>query len=162
MASRTETIINALTTALETAQTGTVYAPDAVQPVLFWPDEKALPVGLSTVYLVRPGRETGGPGPESCSVTENLEVFILAARRYTSPTDDPFKESPPRWKVSADLVADVKEKLRKDEKLGGEAITALAGPAGGEVDVDHERYLPKWVCPELRIVIRHRYEKDAR
>lgn len=162
MASRAETIINALKTALEANHTGTVYRPDVVQPLLFWPDETALDATRETIYLIRPGRETGGPGPESCSVTENLEIFILAAHRYKSPTDNPFEEDPPRWKVSADLVADVKEKLRKDEKLGGEAITALAGPSAGQVDVDHERFLPKWVCPEIRIVVRHRYDKDSR
>lgn len=162
MASRTETIIGALKTALQTNYPGTVYPPSAVQPMLFWPDPKALDETLPTIYLIRPGREVGGPGRESCSVDEDLEVFILAATRYQSLTDNPFRQDPPRWRVSADLVADVKEKLRKDEKLGGEAITALAGPPGGQVDVDHERYLPKWVCPEIRIVVRHRYEKTAR
>jgi hypothetical protein len=58
--------------------------------------------------------------------------------------------------------ADVKEKLRKDEKLGGEAVTVFAGPAGGQVTVDHERFLPRWVVPELRLSIRYRYEKTDR
>jgi hypothetical protein len=162
MASKAATIVTALKTALQANHPGTVYPPDVVQPVLFWPDEKALDPTLTTIYLIRPGEERGGPGPTGCEVTENLEIFILAARRYTSASDDPFKEDPPRWQVSADLVADVKEKLRQDEKLGSLAITVFAGPAGGQASVDHERYLPRWVVPELRTIVRYRYEKSDR
>ncbi len=162
MASKAQTVLAALKTALEADYDTTVYRPDAVQVVLFWPDENALDASLGTIYLIRPGEERGGPGPESCTVQEHLEVFILAAHRYDSPSDNPFLEDPPRWQVSADLVADVKEKLRKDEKLAGEAVTVFAGPAGGAVTVDHERYLPRWVVPEMRLSIRYRYEKTER
>ena len=167
MASKAQTIISALKKALEANYPSTVHPPEVVQAVLFWPDEKALDPTLETLYLLRPGQQRGGPGPTGCEVTEDLEVFILAAHRYTSPTDDPFKEDPPRWQVSADLVADVAEKLRKDEKLQlltGEqqAITVFVGPAGGQTTADHERYLPRWVVPELRTTVRYRYSKDAR
>ncbi len=160
-------MIAALKKALETNYASTVYPPNIVQAVLFWPDEKALDPTLDTIYLLRPGQVRGGPGPTGCEVTEDLEVFMLPARRYTSPTDDPFKEDPPRWQISADLVADVAEKLRRDEKLmllNGEqqAITVFVGPAGGQLTADHERYLPRWVVPELRAVVRYRYSKDAR
>lgn len=162
MASKAQAVLAALKVTLEANHAATVYRPDAVQLVLFWPDENALDPTLGTVYLIRPGEERGGPGPESCTVQEQLEVFILAAHRYESPTDNPFLEEPPRWQVSSDLVADVKEKLRQDEKLGGEAVTVFAGPSGGQMVVDHERYLPRWVCPEIRTIIRYRYSKDGR
>ncbi len=162
MASKAGAVLAALKIALEANYDGTVYRPDAVQVLLFWPDENALDASLGTIYLIRPGEERGGPGPESCTVQEQLEVFILAAHRFDSPTDNPFKEDPARWAVSLDLAADVKEKLRKDEKLAGQVVTVFVGPTGGQVTVDHERYLPRWVCPELRILIRYRYEKTER
>ena len=59
-------------------------------------------------------------------------------------------------------MADVAEKLRADEKLGGAVLTVFVGEGGGQVSVDHERYLPRWVCPEMRIVARYRYAKSER
>ena len=164
MASRLESAILALKAALEVNYATTVYPPEVVQPTLFWPDPKVLDPSVKTLYLIRMREEAGGYGPSPCSVTEVLEVFILPARRHPSPTENPFKEDPPRWKVSADLVADVKEKIRRNPKLATEAeptgtvIEALDGP----VVTDYERWLPGWVIPELRFTMRYRYEQSGR
>lgn len=162
MASKVRSVMAGLKAALEKNYANTVYPPDRVQVVLFWPDEAALNPGWGTIYLVRPGDLRGGPGPESCTVTESLQVLILALRRYRSASDDPFKENPPRWEVSSDLVADVLEKLRQDDKLGGQALTVFEGSSASQVAVDHERFLPNWVVPEIRIVVRYRYDKSSR
>jgi len=125
--------------------------------MLFWPDEVAIPDGIETVYLIRPGVKTAGQ-VQSCDVTERLEVFIVAAHRYRSASQDPFKEDPSRVIVSADLIADVEEKLRQDPKLDSTVLDALDGTQ----DTDFERFLPEWVVPELRLLIRYRYSKDER
>lgn len=164
MASKTETVVLALKAALEVNYPGTVYPPAVVLPMLDWPSETALDRSQDTLYLLRPVLDVGGPGPESCRVTHRLRVLILAAQRYTSPTDNPFKQDPTRWQVSVDLAADVEEKLHQDEKLAtlsGEAavVTVFDGP----IETDHERYyLPKWVCPEMEIRIRYVHEKGTR
>lgn len=162
MASKLKTVLEAWKTALETDYSTTVYKPDVVQVVLFWPDESAIPVGHQTIYLIRPGAERGGPGPTSCEITESLEVTILALHRYDSTSESPFTEDPARWEIAADLVADVKEKLRGDEKLGGEVLTSFSGAPGDQMRVDYERYLPRWVLAELGTVVRYRYEKTSR
>lgn len=166
MASRLQTVIEALATQLASSLTGTVYEPDSVTAVLFWPDEEAVTKsGQQTVYFVRMGRETQGL-PDSGTITSTVEVYILAAR-WLGADAPQTQQDVPRWQVSADLVADVQRKLVDAEgygpgKLGGVAglVTLFAGP----VEIDHERQSDtgQWVIPELRTLIRFRREHSER
>lgn len=157
MASKLQSVLEALKTTLEVNHSTTVYRPSRVQIVSFWPDEVAVPEGLDTVYLIRPGVKHAAQ-VQSCDVTERLEVYIVALHRYTSPSQDPWKEDPRRVFVAADLIADIEEKLRQDQKLSGEVLDVLDGTQ----DTDFELFLPSWVVPELRLSVRYRYGKDDR
>lgn len=166
MASRLQTVIEALATRLARPLADTVYEPDSVTAVLFWPDEEAVTKsGQQTAYFVRPGRETQGL-PDSGTITSAVEVFILAAR-WLGTDAAQAQQATPRWTVSADLMADVQRKLVEAEndsagKLGGTAgvVTLFAGP----VEIDHERQSDtgQWVIPELRTFIRFRREHADR
>jgi len=171
MANRLQAVIDALVTALAAPTSGTVYEPDLVLAVLFWPDEEAVQKsGKRTVYFIRQGRQTDGL-PDSGTITTTVEVYILAAHWLgTEPpqllqTD--LVETEARWKVSTELVADVAQKLLAAEndtagKLGGTAgvVTLFAGP----LEWDHERpsETGQWVVPELRTLVRFRREHADR
>lgn len=166
MASRLQTVMEALVTALGTAKAGTVYEPDSVRAVLFWPDEEAVQKsGQRTVYFVRQGRETDGL-PDSGTITTDLEVYILAAR-WLGTEPGQLMQTDERWKVSADLMADVQQKLIAAEN---DALGKLGGPAGvvtlfaRPVEIEHERQSDtgQWVVPELRTVVRFRREHADR
>jgi len=166
MASRLQTVIEALVTALAATLAGTAYPPDQVKAVLFWPDEEAVQKsGLRTVYFVRQGRQTDGL-PDSGTVTTTVEVYILAARWLGTEAPQAMQDTA-RWAVSADLMADVQAKLLAAEnnpagKLSGTAglVTLFAGP----VEIDHERPSDtgQWVVPELRTLVRFRREHADR
>jgi len=157
MGSKSQTVVEALKTALETTRTGIVYEPDLVQPILYWPEETAIPIGLETVYLISVGDESGRQ-KQSCDVTERLEVAILGLRRYASASDDPFKESPARIFVATDLGKDIQIKLEADPKLGATALDSLDGVQ----TVKHDYYLPSWVIAEVQTSVLFRREKGAR
>jgi len=157
MASKSQSVVEALKTTLETTQTGIVYEPELVQPILYWPDETAIPVGVDTLYLISVGEESGRQ-KQSCDVTERLDVAILGLRRYTSASEDPFKEDPARIFVATDISKDIKIKLEADPKLGAVALDALDGVQS----VKYDYYLPKWVIAEVRTSVLFRRDKDTR
>jgi hypothetical protein len=140
MASKAQTVVEALQTLLETNLADTVYKPDLVQPILFFPDEKAIPVGVETLYLIKVEGQSGRQ-KQSCDVTERLRVVILGLHRYSSASEDPFKEDPTRLFVATDLSSDIATKLESDPKLGAEALDAL----DGFQEAEFEFYLPKFV-----------------
>lgn len=166
MASRLQTVLEALVTALQTPLSGTVYEPELVKAVLFWPDEEAvLKSGQHTAYFLRQARQTDGL-PDSGTITTDVEVYILAAQ-WLGTEPGQLMQQDERWKVSADLMADVQQKLFAAEndsagKLGGTAgvVTLFAAP----VEIDHERQSDtgQWIVPELRTIVRFRREHADR
>lgn len=157
MASKLSDVVAALKSTLETSATGTIYEPDAVKPVLFWPSPEDVPDGIDTFYLLALGERTG-VNLESCHVTDRVEIIVLAATRSTSTSDNPWRESPSRMAVAQDLEADVLYKLRQDEKLGGEVLDVFDIPPV----TDFERFDPAWVLIEIRLGIKYRFERSAR
>jgi hypothetical protein len=156
MASKTKAVIDALVTALGVNYTGTVYQPDQVRPVIYFPDEAKLDPTVTTIYLVRPGQETSRR-LESCDTTNVTEIFVLALTKYTNPSLGPVAEGE-RLTVACDLAADVLQKLEKNEQLSGEAIDVLHEGA----TTDYERFVSNWVLVEMRLGVKHRHEKGTR
>jgi hypothetical protein len=154
LASKTKAVLDALKLALLVEHTGTVHQPDAVHNVLFWPDESKLDPTMTTLYFVRPGEERGVAGPESCSITEILEVFILAATRYEEASQKTEAETV-RLEIVLDLVADVKEKLQNNLHL-------RPTPASDAVAIDVYREGTVVDAVEIRLAIKYRYEKTER
>lgn len=161
MASKLGDVLDALETRLETAVSGTVYEPDLVQQVLFWPTSESIPEGVKTFYLLALG-ERSGVTLDSCHVTDRVEVLVMAATRATSASEDPFRESPARLSVALDLEADVLAKLRGDQKLtnGGDAevLTVFDAPPVTQF----QKYDPGWVIVEITLQISYYFGKDER
>lgn len=163
MSSKLGDVLDALQTTLETAKTGTVYEPDTnmVRSVLFWPASNAVPDGVQTFYLLRLGQRSG-LSLESCYLTDTVEVFILAATRWKSISDDPFREDPTRLSVALDLEADVLSKLRADEKLANGGDPEVVDVFYAQPVTDFEKFDPAWVVIEIRLLVKYAFARTDR
>jgi hypothetical protein len=155
-----ETMMAALVARLAAIQTptnGAVYMPSVVKRVVFWPRDDYLKPEYDVVYLVRAGVESLKYA-DSQNTDADLEIFILAAKRFEAVDEDPFEEpSPSRSQIAADLKADIWQQLNLDTRLSGTAVDILQDTFVTNFDL----YDPHWVLVELRFVVRYRYDRTT-
>jgi hypothetical protein len=158
VANKQETVVAALVAQLAAISGGSyAYPPTAVRRVSFF-DEAFLDPTLTTIYLVRPGKEDRRPQTSS-EMRAALEIYVLAATAYSSPNEQPAVEtSPTRWQAAADLVADIEQCLALNATLGGVAIDSLYDG----LHIDYERYLPKWAAVEIAFTVKYRHQTGGR
>lgn len=117
-----------------------------VDAAALW-EQYLLNCNLEEVALVRPGDEalvemTTG------SYTSQLEVWILAARKYERPVPDIWRpEEPRRVTMQNRLAKDVEMAILKDiNNCGTSDNTEI-------VDVGRAFWREGWACVELRLVV---------
>lgn len=146
-----ESVVAALQAQLE-AYEGT-YPPEAVQRVVYFPEEWMPDATYRTLYVLNPGDETIQPGT-SCKLEGRAEIVVAAMRRLYDPTDNPSAgQAPERWQVANALAEDVTTAIYADHTFGGQAI----GLVDQALFIDrtqsarHEAYSIVWV----RFVVRY-------
>lgn len=161
-----ESIHEQIAAALETSLAAIVgdrgatywYTPTVVKRVTFFPEEQDLDPTCDVIYLLRPGDEDIVEEETSAGCRGQMELFLVVAKLYKVPTENPFKEeAPTRWTVVNRLVRDAVRCLLSDVTVGGLVINVLTT----SLSVDRDRYLPTWAIAELRFVVEYPFLASA-
>jgi hypothetical protein len=121
-------------------------------------DVKHLHSQHEAIYQVMPG--DGFPDERTTGSFQNqMEVFVLAARRWQPNTQDPYGIQPPiRETIQNRLLRDIKIALYDDVTLGGLAINTEIKDENLNIQIQDS--FP-WAVVEARIVITYEHAKEA-
>lgn len=121
-------------------------------------DVKHLRSQHEVIYQVMPG--DGFPDERTSGSFQNqMEVFVLAARRWQPNTLDPYGIQPPiRETIQNRLLRDIKLALYDDVTLGGLAINTEVKDENLNIQIQDN--FP-WAVVEARVVITYEHAKEA-
>ena len=140
-----ESVVAAIQTQL--ADYAGTYPPEAVQRLVYFPEEWMPDSTFETVYVLYPGDETIIPG-SSCTREGRAEVVVAGMRRHYQPT-----ESEVRWQIANTVADDITAAIFSDHTFGGEALSLVDQSLfiDRTQSARHEAYAIVWV----RFVVRY-------
>jgi hypothetical protein len=120
-------------------------------------DVKHLRTQHEVVYQVMPG--DGFPDERTSGSFQNqMEVFVLAARRWQPNTQDPYGIEPPiRETIQNRLLRDIKVALYEDVTLGNLAINTEIRDENLNLQIQDN---VAWAAVEVRLVITYEHRQE--
>ena len=143
---------------------GVHYPPDVVLPVdepTFEHFAKAGDQGAEVLYLLFLGDDETPLSRSTGSITETVEIGIVAARRANveRKTDDPFTGQKPRPRtVRERLAKDVLDKLCGGDLSMGGLCTELLAPE----HVNRQYYVEGWDCVHIPFTVVYHHLRGSR
>lgn len=150
---------------IESGTNGAVYTPGLVCRVLEFADPintpdstvTGTPDDLRPLYYIRPGQETRRFGPDSCTITCDLEIFVMIAAPFTEPSIAPSGGVPEAWgAMQADLAGDAAFAVFQNVSFGVDGTRLVDDTL--VVDYD-DRWIDGWCNVELRFIVRYRLSR---
>lgn len=159
MANCTETAVEAFRAFLEAAGPSAVYPPNVVKRTTFYPTSLSLDASVDTVWLLVPGAgeaESRQLDDNRCGVIADLDVRVIAAKRFEPATESPYESQPVRWQLANELAGDVLQPIFRDRTLG-QAVWDT-----NNFRSDYTEDFPTWAVAIVHLTLRYRYAVGGR